>query len=685
MIINLFMCVSLAIAHYLVVIPWTGYISQYFGLVDDNTLSTAGLVFVTYYILFSWMIPISLYITVELVKLGQAQFMEWDLDFFWKNPDDRSPNAVARGMTVKTSALNEELGCVDYVFSDKTGTLTNNKMDLSLVSAGGKVFKDEANADELDFQEKANNKANSFLAEAANTLATAHLDVDVNAMSNADNGITPTKIASDYDRIKQSSETLSVLVQRALVFGLPYIQQGKQKQDGSASDDSNSNSHSSSSSSSSAGNDKSSKRKAEDIKRQFFFILDCLLCNSVIPEENNGQYIFLSQSPDEIALLQSLDRVGVTMCKRAGDDITVNFKAMPARNGIPAVSACSLVFKVAATLEFTSARRRSDNVILLPNGKRIILVKGADSSIFPLCDTRSSFGKDYCRLTEEHANTFAQIGSRTLVMAGKELTSEEWNDWYQSYEKASRSLEEREDEIEKAFFSLESNMDVYGCSAVNDQLQPGVPDTIDALLEAGIKVIVLTGDKRETAVTIAKESHVVQPHMQLLYLQGGGDASMDPKLQIEKCHESLDLVLKHMKAVEDGHVGFFDVVSRPSGEQPSLAASVNTFNAMNSDNTYTHQGEVLQQNPFANRGSVINMSIDLPPDTYASNSRASSVSQRRDRVGSTEDGIEMQSVRRNTSGRRYSLSGSAVSDPSSSPDSLGKILRRSSIAKGTID
>lgn len=79
------------------------------------------------------MIPISLYVTIELHKFLGAFFMEWDRDLY---DIDTNQQCI-----VNTSDLNEELGQVKILFSDKTGTLTKNEMILQQVSVNGKKFK----------------------------------------------------------------------------------------------------------------------------------------------------------------------------------------------------------------------------------------------------------------------------------------------------------------------------------------------------------------------------------------------------------------------------------------------------------------------------------------------------------------------------------------------------------------
>ena len=75
------------------------------------------------------MIPLSLYITVELVKLGQIYFITNDLDLYDETSDKR---ILCRALNI-----NEDLGQVEYVFSDKTGTLTENRMVFKCCTIGG--------------------------------------------------------------------------------------------------------------------------------------------------------------------------------------------------------------------------------------------------------------------------------------------------------------------------------------------------------------------------------------------------------------------------------------------------------------------------------------------------------------------------------------------------------------------
>jgi phospholipid-transporting ATPase len=84
---------------------------------------------ITYWVLFSALVPISLFVTIEVVKYYHAILINDDLDMYY---DKMDTPAVCR-----TSSLVEELGQVEYIFSDKTGTLTCNQMEFKQCSIGG--------------------------------------------------------------------------------------------------------------------------------------------------------------------------------------------------------------------------------------------------------------------------------------------------------------------------------------------------------------------------------------------------------------------------------------------------------------------------------------------------------------------------------------------------------------------
>ncbi|CAM6101933.1 unnamed protein product [Calypogeia fissa] len=131
------LCVGLAAAND----QWTrdednfsNYIPDFQEIQDHigPKLHTIGAQFGRFLILLNQLIPISLYVTLEIVKVVQSYYIDWDVHMYHR---DTKTFAKAR-----TTNLNEELGQVQYVMADKTGTLTQNIMAFVQCSVGGVVY-----------------------------------------------------------------------------------------------------------------------------------------------------------------------------------------------------------------------------------------------------------------------------------------------------------------------------------------------------------------------------------------------------------------------------------------------------------------------------------------------------------------------------------------------------------------
>uniref|UniRef100_A0A3B4T7E9 Phospholipid-transporting ATPase n=1 Tax=Seriola dumerili TaxID=41447 RepID=A0A3B4T7E9_SERDU len=85
-----------------------------------------------YIIVLNTMVPISLYVSVEVIRLGQSKFINWDLQMYFAEKDTPAK--------ARTTTLNEQLGQIEYVFSDKTGTLTQNVMQFKKCTIAGRSY-----------------------------------------------------------------------------------------------------------------------------------------------------------------------------------------------------------------------------------------------------------------------------------------------------------------------------------------------------------------------------------------------------------------------------------------------------------------------------------------------------------------------------------------------------------------
>ena len=110
-------------------LPWESFLSSER---HAGATSISLLVFLSYLIILNTVVPISLYVSVEFIRSMQSLWINWDIKMYYDKAD-----IPARA---RTTTLNEELGQIEYIFSDKTGTLTQNIMTFNKCSINNVLY-----------------------------------------------------------------------------------------------------------------------------------------------------------------------------------------------------------------------------------------------------------------------------------------------------------------------------------------------------------------------------------------------------------------------------------------------------------------------------------------------------------------------------------------------------------------
>ncbi|XP_074547885.1 phospholipid-transporting ATPase VD [Halichoeres trimaculatus] len=662
------MCLTAAVGHGL----WMKNLKDPIFRVDgEPSPALAGFyVFWTMIIVLQVLIPISLYVSIEIVKLGQIYFIHNDLALYNEQLDSR----------IQCRALNitEDLGQIQYLFSDKTGTLTENKMVFRRCSIFGVEYPHEENARRLEVYEAekseaaghsvtlksgCSGKSLSCRSLSCNRSSVSlhtltdeaeeeedQLSNDIQHRTSAFCSRVAREVVPDPDLVRKlnwlcspaltlsdgssrtpssleltyitdfflalamcnsvvvsspsqprhvvpeartplkSLEDIKLLFQRfsfspfstlspPQVKGSPHSFTSRlfaSRKTGSFTFPTPPDSTADRSESGpenqletpilmpkvdsdlgvGGGDAGQVKERVDDISEDVKMSpesrgLDC-----------DDELLYEAESPDEAALVHAAQAYRCTLRGRSAESLLVD---------LPGIG--SLAVQLLHILPFDSNRKRMSVVIRHPlSGQVVVYTKGADSVIMDLTETPK--GAEHAQeiyghireQTQKHLDSYARDGLRTLCIAKKVLEEEEYEVWLKRQLLAESSIENREELLLESAQRLETDLTLLGTTGILDRLQEEVPETIEALQRAGIKVWVLTGDKKETAINIAYACKLLRPNDQLLTAScGSKEASavllQELRLEVQSGGDSLtEATGNHGKLSSDSRTGFVLVI-----------------------------------------------------------------------------------------------------------------------------
>nr|XP_028573239.1 probable phospholipid-transporting ATPase VB isoform X2 [Podarcis muralis] len=627
------MCLTGALGHGI----WNGHFLEYplFVIPDINgsylAPALAGFyMFLTMIILLQILIPISLYVSIELVKLGQVFLIHNDIDLYNEELD----------LPIQCRALNitEDLGQIQYIFSDKTGTLTENKMVFRRCTIDGREFSHQENAKRLEtykeldsdtedcvkhlslppnnggeilrrnstakplrrwqsararFQGHTRQRSLGGISQSQVAFSST-IEKDVTPdnrllmkVRNASCQIEPltpfmfakttssitdfflaltlcnTVVVSTATDPRQrvtipspmkpsalSLEKIHQLFQRLKLASLSQSLSSAQSNSDLGESlttettrvcaDSETKDYFSSQSCSTLADDYSFRRDSITEKDTFGDSdpTPAEICGAAYQGASQVEFCYEAESPDEAALVHAARAYQFTLVSRTAEQVTVRLP-----------EGTLLTFDLLFTLGFDSNRKRMSVVVRHPHtGEIIVYTKGADSVIMDLLEEPSranlAMEKKIRKVrdqTQKHLDFYARDGLRTLCIAKKVLSEDDFQIWANFRREAEMAIDNRDELLMQTAQHLETKLTLLGATGIEDRLQDGVPDTIAAFREAGIQTWVLTGDKQETAVNIAYSCKLLDQRDTVFTI------NTESK---ETCESLLDITLEEVKKAQ---------------------------------------------------------------------------------------------------------------------------------------
>lgn len=597
--------------------------------------------FLLYVTLLTNFVPLSLYVTVEIVTVCNLWFIYADLDMY----DDTSDTRATARSTIIT-----DLGRVEYIFSDKTGTLTQNVMRFKRCSVDGMVFGAPiARARPVAVNDGSDNADDEPVAfHPLRQLLLGRLKnptAGLEGLGSSTTDDTDRKLTFNAEMFLRVMSLCHTVVVEKDLEGKDEIDDGKSV---SSKESRNSRglfgrkrANTGDSLGTPLGSVKENAEFTDKIQSsshrnrassQDSFGVGQSTKNAKGPDGAPFGYAYQAESPDEGALVTAASSIfGFQVVSRDSSGITLrsNFPShLESESIVSGLQSRSLTLKkiaaqtaaplggygearsrapsdvldltsplliteerkdekwqILAVNKFDSDRKRMSILLRSPpelGSLPVLFCKGADSAMvdpdvctaaelisnskdtmMPSLMQKSSGSRDRGRRTSDlsafseddgndadyideddwemasilgvqaHLGDFAKEGLRTLVLGMRVLAEEECEEWLEEYKLAATSMTNRSELLTAAAKKVETNLHIVGATAIEDKLQRGVPHTIAQLEKAGIKLWVLTGDKRETAVEIGYSTHVLTPKMHLTEVPDRGESYVQTLMAME--------------------------------------------------------------------------------------------------------------------------------------------------------
>lgn len=254
--------------------------------------------------------------------------------------------------------------------------------------------------------------------------------------------------------------------------------------------------------------------------------LDIMSTCHTVQKDEKGEY--QASSPDEFCF--------VNFCKKLNivyeGDTRINGRDLQTR--LVRFLQTNKNYDLLEVLEFDSTRKRMSVILRnLSTNKIVLFCKGAESFVFKKCVQGDT---DTC---QADIDSFAEQGWRTLAFSMKYLSESEYKRVRQNIEDAYNDITNRNKRLADLFEEIESGLTLVGATAIEDKLQDKVAETLETVRRAGIKVWVLTGDKRETAINISFSCKHLDAQMERLMI-----TDINDPVQIKKKLEEFKKLIK---------------------------------------------------------------------------------------------------------------------------------------------